>query len=51
MFHRSTGLRTDTLKYNWDRTHANEFPVAVEDLDVGTMRNIAEETKGICGRA
>jgi hypothetical protein len=30
---------TDTLKYNWDCAYANEFPVAVEDLNVKKTEN------------
>ena len=32
-----------TLKYNWDRAYVNEFPVAVEDPDVGKLSTTAQE--------
>ena len=32
------------LNYNWDCCYANEFPVAVEEPDVGSPRTIAHKT-------
>ena len=41
------GSVTDTLDYNRDCAYANEFPVAVEDPDVGKLRTIAQEAIGL----
>ena len=43
----SLGSVTDTLNYNWGCAYTNEFPVAVEDLDMGKLRTIAEEAIGL----
>ena len=37
---------TDTLNYNWDYAYVNEFPVAVEDLDVDELRTTARDATG-----
>jgi len=38
---------TDTFNYNWDCAYANEFPFAVEDLDVDKLRIISQEALGL----
>jgi hypothetical protein len=43
----SMGSVTDTLNYNWDYAYANEFPVGVQDLDVGKLRTIPQEEIGL----
>jgi hypothetical protein len=43
----SLGSVTDTLNYNWDCAYANEFPVAVEGLDVDKLRTTAQEAIGL----
>ena len=48
-FTTSLGSVTDTLNCNWDYAYANEFPVAVEDHDVGKLRTLAEEAIGLIG--
>jgi hypothetical protein len=40
---------TDTLNKNWYCAYANEFPVAVEDLDVEKLRTTAQEAMGLYG--
>jgi hypothetical protein len=41
------GSITDTLICNCDCAYANDFPVAVEDLDVGKLCTLAEEAIGL----
>jgi len=36
------GSVTDTLNYNVDCAYANDFPLAVEDLDVGQLSTTAQ---------
>ena len=43
------GSVTDILHYNCDCAYANEFPVAVEDSDVGKLRTTAQEVIGLHG--
>jgi hypothetical protein len=38
---------TDTLSCNWNCAYADEFPVVVEDPDVGKLRTIALEAIGL----
>jgi hypothetical protein len=45
----SLGSVTNTLKYNWNCTYVNEFPVAFEDLDVDKLRTIAELRLALMG--
>jgi len=40
---------TDTFNYNWHCAYANEFPFAVEDLDVAKLRTVAQEALGLYG--
>ena len=40
-------IHIDTSKYNWDCAYANECPLAVEDLDVGKLKIIAEGAIGL----
>jgi hypothetical protein len=42
-FTASLGSETDTFNYKQDFAKANEFPVAVEDLEVDKVRTIAQE--------
>jgi hypothetical protein len=42
----SLGSITDTLICNCDCAYANEFPVAVEDLDIGKLWTFAQEAIG-----
>jgi len=44
------GEVTDTLNYNWDYAYVNEFPVAVEEIDVDKRRTIVQEAIGQYGR-
>jgi len=41
------GSATGTLNSNKYHAYANEFTVAVEDPDLGKMRNISQETTGL----
>ena len=43
----SLGSVTDSLNYSKDCAYVNEFPVAVEDQDVGNLRTITEEVIGL----
>jgi len=40
---------TDILNYNLNYAYTNEFPIAVEDLDVDKPRTIAQEVIGLYG--
>ena len=46
----SRGSVRHTLKYNWDRAYVDEFPIAVEDLDVGKLRTIVQGAIGLMRR-
>jgi len=41
------GPVTDTLNCIWDCTYNNEFPVAVEELDVDKLMTIVQEVIGL----
>jgi len=41
---------TDISHYNWYCAYTNEFPVAVEDLDMDKLRTIAQEAVYLYGR-
>jgi hypothetical protein len=43
----SLGSIPDTLNCNCDCSYANEFPLAVEDLDVDKLRTSAQEAIGL----
>jgi len=43
----SLGSVTDTLHFNYDCAYANEFSVAVEDLDVGKLRTTVQGAIGL----
>ena len=45
----SLGSLTDTFNCNWDSAYANEFPVAVEDLDVYKPRTTVQGAIGPYG--
>jgi len=46
-FTASLGSVRDTLTCNWVCAYVNEFPVAVEDLDLNKLRTIAQEAIGL----
>jgi hypothetical protein len=45
----SLNSATDTLNCYRDRAYANEFPIVVEDPDVGKLRTIAQVATGHYG--